>query len=103
MKKIFIVLCLVLCIASFNAYAQNCGQDCVQPPSCAALGYKEVINCPDDYVVCPFDSNYKWCKEYTCEDGRYYSSPLKASDGYSCASVSYHGLRCYDCTSVSGN
>lgn len=101
MKKIFIVLCLCLCTASFNAHAQACGEDCLSAPSCASMGYKENINCPEDFIVCPFDSKYKWCKEYTCEDGRYYTNPLKKSDGYTCNPVYYHGLTCYDC--VSGN
>lgn len=97
MKKIFVILCLGLVLLPFEIKAQTCGQDCTPAPSCATLGYKEVINCPEDFVVCPFDSKYKWCKEYTCEDGRYYSSKL---DGYNCISVTYHGLNCYDCSSL---
>lgn len=89
----FIYLSATISVAS----AQTCGEGCIQQPSCASLGYRQSITCADGYITCPFDSSYKWCKEYKCEDGRYYSSPLSASGGYSCTEVEYHGLTCYDC------
>ena len=94
MKKIFL---LSLLFTPLNAFAQVCGEDCIEQPSCADLGYKQTITCESGYITCPFDSSYKWCKEYTCEDGRYYSKALNSSDGYDCTSVKYHGLTCYEC------
>ncbi len=75
-----------------------CGSDCNTPPTCIQMGYRQDISCSEGYITCPFDSSYKWCKEYTCTDGRYQNAPLSASEGYSCSSVSYHGRTCYDCT-----
>ncbi len=85
-------------LCPFSAAAQTCGQDCITPPTCSQLGYKKDIYCPDGFITCPFDTSYKWCKEYTCEDGRYYSSPL-AGD-YTCSKADYHGLTCYDCVAA---
>ena len=83
----------------FYASAQVCGENCTTPPTCTQMGYKPKsdIYCENGYISCPFDSSYIWCKEYTCEDGRYYSKPLNSADGYSCTSVKYHGLTCYEC------
>lgn len=92
------ILLLSLLLLPFNVSAQVCGQDCIDRPSCAKLGYKQNITCTEGYITCPFDSSYKWCKQYTCEDGRYYSAPLKSSDGYSCIQVEYHDLICYECS-----
>lgn len=92
---ILILLTVLLPVAS--AQAQTCGQSCINAPSCTAMGYKKNINCDEGYIACPFDSSYKWCKEYTCADGRYYESPIGLSDGNTCDIVSYHGLDCYDC------
>lgn len=98
MKKIFL---LSLLFIPLNAFAQVCGEDCIEQPSCADLGYKQDISCKNGYITCPFNSSYKWCKEYTCEDGRYYSKPLNSTDGYFCNAVKYHGLTCYDCSLAS--
>lgn len=97
MKQLVFFALICLFMSAQNSFAQTCGEECTQPPSCAALGYKQNISCPEGYITCPFNSSYKWCKEYKCEDGRYYSLPLSASDGYSCTTVNYHGLTCYDC------
>ncbi len=97
MKKLFLLL--LLC-APFNVSAQVCGNDCIEQPSCADLGYKQDITCENGYITCPFDSSYHWCKEYTCEDGRYYASPSDAEDEY-CSEAPYHGITCYDCTTCS--
>ena len=94
MKKIFL---LSLLFIPLNAFAQVCGENCIEQPSCADLGYKQNITCESGYITCPFDSSYRWCKEYTCEDGRYYSKPLNSTNGYSCTAVEYHGLTCYEC------
>ena len=85
-------------LCPFSAAAQTCGQDCTTPPTCSQLGYKKDIYCPDGFITCPFDTSYKWCKEYTCEDGRYYSSPLTGD--YTCSKAEYHGLTCYDCVAA---
>lgn len=81
---------------SFAADA-NCGSECAEPPTCLSLGYKPRtgINCPEGSIVCPFDSSYIWCKQYTCADGRYESENNSSS---TCTEVSYHGLTCYDCS-----
>lgn len=92
-----LLILLVVFLPVADVQAQACGQSCTNPPSCSALGYKKNITCLEGYITCPFDSSYKWCKEYTCEDGRYYSALLKSSDGYTCDAVKYHGLSCYDC------
>ena len=97
MKQLVLFALICLFMSAQNSFAQTCGEECTQPPSCAALGYKQNISCPEGYITCPFNSSYKWCKEYKCEDGRYYSLPLSASDGYGCTTVNYHGLTCYDC------
>lgn len=97
MKKLFLLL--LLC-APFNVSAQVCGNDCIEQPSCADLGYKQDITCENGYITCPFDSSYHWCKEYTCEDGRYYASPSDAEDGYTCEEVPYYGITCYDCVAT---
>ena len=93
------LLSSLLCpLYPFSAAAQTCGQDCTTPPTCSQLGYKKDIYCPDGFITCPFDTSYKWCKEYTCEDGRYYSSPLTGD--YTCSKAEYHGLTCYDCVAA---
>jgi len=81
-----------------GAASAACGSDCNTPPTCIQMGYRQNISCPEGYITCPFDSSYKWCKEYTCTDGRYQDAPLSAQEGYSCSSVTYHGRTCYECT-----
>ena len=101
-SRFYVVFAVAALLSSllypFSAAAQTCGQDCTTPPTCSQLGYKKDIYCPDGFITCPFDTSYKWCKEYTCEDGRYYSSPL-AGD-YTCSKAEYHGLTCYDCVAA---
>lgn len=97
MKKFLFMLIICLLYTPVRAQAQTCGENCISTPSCASLGYKQQIYCPDDYIICPFDSSYKWCKEYTCADGRYDDFPTSKTNG-SCKAVSYHGLTCYDCS-----
>ena len=101
-SRFYVVFAVAALLSSllcpFSAAAQTCGQDCTTPPTCSQLGYKKDIYCPDGFITCPFDTSYKWCKEYTCEDGRYYSSPL-AGD-YTCSKADYHGLTCYDCVAA---
>lgn len=86
-------------------FADVCSESCEEAPLCSSLGYKLrptttsgslVINslCSEGYVVCPFDSNYIWCKQYTCADGGYSSTNNIVN---SCTSVFFHGKRCYDC------
>ena len=98
MKVYFWAILSIFSFFSFPVGAQVCGEDCTTPPTCSQLGYKKDIYCPDGFITCPFDTSYKWCKEYTCEDGRYYSSPL-AGD-YTCSKADYHGLTCYDCVAA---
>ena len=101
-SRFYVVFAVVALLSSllcpFSAAAQTCGQDCTTPPTCSQLGYKKDIYCPDGFITCPFDTSYKWCKEYTCEDGRYYSSPLTGD--YTCSKAEYHGLTCYDCVAT---
>ncbi|MBE6450899.1 MAG: hypothetical protein E7016_02915 [Alphaproteobacteria bacterium] len=86
---------LLLLLFSDTAFS-SCVNDCTYEPTCLELGYKQNINCPNGYIVCPLDSSYKWCKQYTCEDGRY--KKQKFTDiGYECTQVNYHGHTCYDC------
>ena len=98
MKVYFWAILSIFSFFSFPVGAQVCGEDCTTPPTCSQLGYKKGLTCPEGGIICPFDASYKWCKEYTCDDGRYYSSPL-AGD-YTCAKVEYHGLTCYDCVAA---
>ena len=98
MKVYFWAILSIFSFFSFPVGAQVCGEDCTTPPTCSQLGYKKGLTCPEGGIICPFDASYKWCKEYTCDDGRYYSSPL-AGD-YTCAKVEYHGLTCYDCVAT---
>jgi len=86
-----------LILYSGTVYAA-CGSDCKIPPTCSQMGYRQDISCPEGFITCPFDSSYKWCKEYTCADGRYQDAPLPAQEGYSCSPATYHGHTCYDCT-----
>ena len=101
-SRFYVVFAVAALLSSllypFSAAAQTCGQDCTTPPTCSQLGYKKDIYCPDGFITCPFDTSYKWCKEYTCEDGRYYSSPLTGD--YTCSKAEYHGLTCYDCVAA---
>lgn len=66
---------------------------------CDALGYTET-SCPDGGIACPFDVSRWYCAEWSCEDGRYFSSPSANMD---CAEVEYKGLTCYDCACQEGS
>ena len=76
MKKIiFLALVLVAPVCS-AAYENTCGTQCQddfglhltseqkqqEMSVCEALGYSSTANCSEGYIVCPFDSNYIWCK-----------------------------------------
>ncbi len=92
-----LLISLFLLIFPINAYsASECGIECVDQPTCEELGYSKSLNCPDGFITCPFDSSYKWCKSYNCQDGRYYVTPL-IKDGWVCDEVRYKNLDCYDC------
>lgn len=91
MSVILVLFAMLLPVADAQA---ACGMSCTDPFTCAALGYKKDIVCNEGAIICPFDSSYKWCKVYTCADGRYEENPL---DGYTCDEVKYHGLKCFDC------
>ena len=66
---------------------------------CDALGYTET-SCPDGGIACPFDVSRWYCAEWSCEDGRYFSSPSANMD---CAEVECKGLPCYDCACQDGS
>ncbi len=77
-----------------------CLNNCESLPNCADLGYKKITElvCPEGLILCPFDTSYGYCKEYTCSDGRYFDAEvLGQKKGYQCESVAYHGLTCYNC------
>jgi hypothetical protein len=96
MTRIKFFVCVFALIYSFigSVNADSlCNLNLTTAPTCAALGYTRTASCPEGYVTCPFNSAYKWCKTYTCADGRYESKNLD-----SCVAVSYHGLGCYDCS-----
>ena len=60
------VLFLMLVLFSSQAVALNCERQ----PTCEELGYstQNNPNCLDDgYLICPFDSNYKKCVNFSCE------------------------------------
>lgn len=44
--------------------------NCTEQPTCSELGYKKTLeaNC-EDYILCPFDTNYKACVKEGCGDG----------------------------------
>lgn len=92
-------LLLLFMLFSAPVYAA-CGDDCIDKPTCEQLGYSKTITCSEGFLSCPFDSSYKWCKQYSCADGRYESADLSDSKGTTCTAVQYHGLNCYDCKCV---
>ena len=99
MKKIF-VLALMFIAPAALAYDETCGDGCADLPSCADLGYKQGLYCPEGYITCPFDQDYIWCKSYTCNMGGLYTradSETKRANGYKCRKTTYHGLECYNC------
>ncbi len=51
--------------------SQSMAADCASLPSCEAMGYKKGFDslCGEDlsnYVVCPYDTEYRKCINYTC-------------------------------------
>lgn len=86
--------CLLLCAPDIHAATTTCGSDCVETPNCIVLGYSLNPSCDGEKLVCPFDSNYQWCKKYTCADGRY---ATENNADKTCHAVTFHGLSCYDC------
>lgn len=60
---------------------------------CADLGYTE-SSCPYGGIACPFDISRWYCAKWTCEDGRYLSSPRTDVE---CIAVTYKDMTCYDC------
>ncbi len=94
MSVILVLLTMLLPVADAQA---ACGMSCTNPFTCASLGYEKDMECYEGAILCPLDTSYKWCKKYTCADGRYEKSPSAATGGYTCDVVDYHGLTCYDC------
>ena len=74
-----------------NALAALCVEN--NTLKCDELGYTET-SCKYGGVACPFDVSRWYCAEWTCEDGRYFSSP---QDGMECVDVVYKDLNCFDC------
>ena len=74
-----------------NALAALCVEN--NTLKCDDLGYTET-SCKYGGVACPFDVSRWYCAEWTCEDGRYFSSP---QDGMECVDVVYKDLNCFDC------
>ncbi len=99
MRKVAAIIFLGLISLSTSVYGA-CFNECKAVPECAKMGYKLQgdIFCPDGYITCPFDSQYIWCKEYTCKDGRYSDTEeLTGEKGYVCDEVDYHHRKCYHC------
>ena len=68
MKKLFFLVS-ILCFHSTLCFAESC----TAMPSCAELGYYRGTNiaCGDDdsrYITCPYDSDYRKCVNYDCEE-----------------------------------
>ena len=92
--KFFVVL--FLSIIPLTSYATTCNDNCIETPTCESLGYFKDATCENEYITCPFDSSYKWCKQYTCSDGKYHDEhPVEA--GWECREISYKGSSCLDC------
>lgn len=97
MRKIFFIACVLF---ATKAMAEgSCGENCVPAPKCEDLGYQLAVNatCVDGYVMCPFDSNYVWCRQYECKDGGL-SVEAEPKEGKVCVPTKFHGLDCYDCS-----
>lgn len=88
-----IVFWVFLTILSFSAtaFAAICVEN--NTLKCDELGYTE-SSCPYGGIACPFDASRWYCAEWTCEDGRYLSTPK--TDG-ECIAVTYKDMTCYDC------
>ncbi len=91
-----LLISLFLLVFPLKVQSSSCGINCVTTPTCSELGYFKDITCSNGYVLCPFDTSYKWCKQYTCADGRYKDNPL-TEGGWECSEVEYQGLTCYEC------
>ena len=107
MKKI-LFLAMVLFAPIVNAANNDiCTSEskCEDLPACERLGYTKNRYCPEGYVTCPFDSDYIWCKTYTCEMGGLLSVDsekvaLAKAKGYICKKVKFHGLTCNECDTI---
>lgn len=75
-----------------NAFAALCVEN--NTLKCDDLGYTE-STCKYGGIACPFNISRWYCAEWTCEDGRYFSSP---QDGMECVDVVYKDLNCFDCS-----
>ena len=53
---------LFLSIIPLTSYASTCNDNCTETPTCESLGYFKDATCENEYITCPFDSSYKWCK-----------------------------------------
>ena len=96
MKRVFLSYLTYLTYSALlflpiNALAALCVEN--NTLKCDDLGYTET-SCKYGGVACPFDVSRWYCAEWTCEDGRYFSSP---QDGMECVDVVYKDLNCFDC------
>ena len=96
MKRVFLSYLLYLTYSALlflpiNVLAALCVEN--NTLKCDELGYTET-SCKYGGVACPFDVSRWYCAEWTCEDGRYFSSP---QDGMECVDVVYKDLNCFDC------
>ena len=96
MKRVFLSYLSYLSYSALlflpiNALAALCVEN--NTLKCDDLGYTET-SCKYGGVACPFDVSRWYCAEWTCEDGRYFSSP---QDGMECVDVVYKDLNCFDC------
>ena len=91
-----IIVALFLLIIPTEAFSA-CVSGCINEPNCYDLGYRENMDCPNGAILCPLNSAFKWCKQYTCEDGGY-RDKISNEVGYACEEVNYHGKVCYKCT-----
>ncbi len=67
MKKIILTFALSMCFSTI-AMADNC----TVLPSCEDLGYtkgytKECGTNERNYILCPYDQEYRKCANYSCE------------------------------------
>ena len=110
MKKIIFLALVLIAPIDLAAYENTCGSQCKENfgfgenndnwSVCEILGYSNTENCPEGYIVCPFDSNYIWCKSYDCSMGGLFDpeqSEEQVKAGYVCSQIEFHGLACYSC------
>lgn len=90
MKVSFLIFSTVLSFPA-AALAAVCVEN--NTMKCDALGYTE-SSCKYGGIACPFDTSRWSCTQWTCEDGRYLSSPRTDVE---CIAVTYKDMTCYDC------